>query len=287
VSSAARPLRAVVGRSYRLSRAVAQLRMARAVPTGSSPLVVASMGKTGSTALARAVATATGEYVFQVFRLDPDGARAAEARYRAAHPVRSPGPAPFPGALHLWESSFLARRAPRPDAPWRVIVPVREPVAQAVSAYFHALAARGVTAIDPHAARAGLLAEGWLDRPARWFDREVAPILGFDVYSVGSDSGSGVLTAADANVRLLVVRLEDAPTLPAVLGQFLDLAVPVPLPARNTASDRTYADAYRAFTENPGIPLTALDAAYDSRYARRFYSDAEIAAFRDRWSAIA
>ncbi|MFM8237953.1 MAG: putative capsular polysaccharide synthesis family protein [Actinomycetota bacterium] len=285
MSAATRPLRAVVGRSYRLSRAVARARMARAVPTGASPLVVCSMGKTGSTALARALADATGEHVFQVFRLDRVEAEAAERRYRAAHPTAAPGPVPFPGALHLWESAFLARRPPRPDAPWRVIVPVREPVAQAVSAFFHALDGRGVTTIDPASARRDLLDEGWLERPARWFDREIGPTLGIDVYAVGPAPVAMPVEVSGAGVRLLVVRLEDAATTPAALGRFLGRPGPVPVPARNEASGRRYADAYGAFVAAPGLPAAALDAAYGSEYARYFYSASEIAAFRTRWGA--
>lgn len=259
--------------------------MARAVPASASPIVVCSMGKTGSTALARAIAAATGERVFQVFRLDPVAAAAAEARYRATHPRRSPGPAPFPGALHLWESDFLARRPPRADAPWRVIVPIREPVAQAVSAFFHACAARGRTTLDPVTARRELLAEGWLDRPARWFDREVGPALGLDVYATGEAPVATPLELGSDTVGLLVVRLEDAAATPDALGRFLGLGAPVAVPPRNAASTRDYADAYRAFFVAPGLPVEVLDATYGSQYARHFYSAREIAAFRARWGA--
>ena len=192
------------------------------------------------------------------------------------------GPAPFPGALHLWESAFLAGRPPRPETPWRVIVPVREPVAQAVSAYFHALHARGVTEIDPGRARAELLADGWLDRPARWFDREVGPVLGIDVYVTDRAPDPAGLELGSPTARLLVVRAEDASSVPTALGRFLGRNGPVPVPPRNEASTRAYAAAYGAFTADPSIPDEALDAAYGSRYARAFYSDAEIAAFRAR-----
>ena len=70
--------RRLVGRSYVVSKRYALLRM-RGV---ESPVVVFSMGKTGSTAVARAVQEATGERVFQVFRLESD--RLAEAEQREA-----------------------------------------------------------------------------------------------------------------------------------------------------------------------------------------------------------
>src|SRR4029077_1724323 len=112
-------------------------------------------GKTGSTALARAISDALGARVFQVFRLNADELRAAERRYRDGHPRGRPSsPAPFPGALHLWESEYLLRRPPTPEAPWTVVTTVREPVAQAVSAFFHARGQRG--ALDDDTAVASL-----------------------------------------------------------------------------------------------------------------------------------
>src|SRR4051794_32243285 len=71
--------RFTVGRSYVVSKRYAQWRLRR----GSGPRrLVFSMGKTGSTAVARAIADATGTHVFQVFRLEPVQLAAAEDRYR-------------------------------------------------------------------------------------------------------------------------------------------------------------------------------------------------------------
>src|SRR5690348_6152367 len=90
--------RRLTGQSYTASKQLALWRMRRTEP----PLVVFSMGKTGSTAIARAIHDATGDPVFQVFRLQPDRLADAERRYRATGPR-----APYPGARHLWESECL------------------------------------------------------------------------------------------------------------------------------------------------------------------------------------
>ena len=84
----------MIGRSYAASKQVALWRMHRSEP----PIVVFSMGKTGSTAIARAVRGVTDQLVFQVFRLEPERLAQAERRYRASHP-RAPfaGRAPFVG----------------------------------------------------------------------------------------------------------------------------------------------------------------------------------------------
>src|SRR5262249_21661738 len=150
-------------------------RMRRTEP----PLVVFSMGKTGSTAISRAIHDATGDPVFQVFRLEPERLAQAEQRYRAARPR-----APPPGPHHLWESELLLRRPPRADAPWTVVTTVREPIAQAVSAFFHGRGRRPRSDGDPGMDQLiDELVEGrWARSPVRWFDREFAPALGVDVY---------------------------------------------------------------------------------------------------------
>ena len=83
-----------------------------------APIVVFSMGKTGSTAVARAVQDATGTRVFQIFRLEKTRLAEAEQRYLASRkgaPVS--GRVPFPGALHLWESEHLLRNPPTRPRP--------------------------------------------------------------------------------------------------------------------------------------------------------------------------
>jgi hypothetical protein len=73
-------IRKLAGRSYFISKRYALAKM-----KGSEPIVVFSMGKTGSTAVARAVHEATGARVFQVFRLEADRLAEAERRYRVSN----------------------------------------------------------------------------------------------------------------------------------------------------------------------------------------------------------
>ncbi|HEY6782937.1 MAG TPA: hypothetical protein VI296_06850, partial [Candidatus Dormibacteraeota bacterium] len=173
----------LLGRSYTLSRRYALVRMAR---RREPPTVVLSMGKTGSTAIARAVQQATGRPVFQVFRLEPTRLREAEQRYRAR---RRAAPTPgadssravaFPGAHHLWEADHLVRHPPSPESPWTVITTVREPVAQAVSAFFHAARQSGALADAPsvEVLTDRFASENWVREPHRWFEREFSHAVG-------------------------------------------------------------------------------------------------------------
>jgi hypothetical protein len=275
--------RRLVGQSYPASKQFALWRMRRTEP----PLVVFSMGKTGSTAIARAIHDATGDPVFQVFRLAPDRLADAERRYRAAEPS-----APYPGARHLWESEYLLRRPPTASAPWIVITTVREPVAQAVSAFFHASGRRAYLDGDRSVAQLvdELVAGDWTRPPVRWFDREFRSAFGIDVYEQPFDPAAGHAVIETPAVRMLLLRQENFADAPAALGGFLGESLlgrrgPVPVPARNEASTKSYGGRYAEFVASARLPPEVLDAAYGSRYARHFYADREREGFRRRWAA--
>jgi len=270
--------RRLVGQSYTASKQFALWRMRRTEP----PLVVFSMGKTGSTAIARAIHDATGDAVFQVFRLAPDRLSDAERRYRATKPH-----APYPGARHLWESEYLLRRPPTASAPWTVITSVREPVAQAVSAFFHASGRRPHLDGDRSVAQLvdELVAGDWARPPVRWFDREFRSAFGIDVYQQPFDPAAGHAVIETPAVRVLLLRQESFAGAPAALGAFLGRAGPVPVPARNEASTKSYGGRYAEFVASARLPPEVLDAAYGSRYARHFYADREREGFRRRWTA--
>ena len=109
--NARRLARGLVGRSYVVSKRYAMLRMRDAEP----PVVVFSMGKTGSTAIARV--DARGDREARVPGV-PLGARPARGGGAAlpgaaqAGAASDGGPVAFPGALHLWESEYLLRHPP-------------------------------------------------------------------------------------------------------------------------------------------------------------------------------
>jgi hypothetical protein len=86
-------------------------------------------------------------------------------------------------------------------------------------------------------------------------------------------------------VRVLLLRQESFAVAPAALAGFLGRAGPVPVPARNEASTKSYGGRYVEFVASARLPPEVLDAAYGSRYARHFYADSEREGFRRRWAA--
>jgi hypothetical protein len=279
----------LLGRSYTLSRRYELLRMAR---RRESPIVLLSMGKTGSTAIAGAVREATGRPVFQVFRLEPARLREAEQRYRARRRrarARGDGGSnqnPFPGAHHLWESDHLVRHPPAPGSPWTIITTVREPVAQAVSAFFHAARQSGALADAPtvEVLTDRFVSGHWLRAPLRWFDREFGAAVGVDAFAQPFDPSVGHGVVETPAVHLLLLRLESLGGAPAVLASFLGLDEPVVVPRRNDGAGGRFAQVYREFLAAARLPGRLLDEAYESEYARHFYGKGEIAQFRRKWS---
>jgi hypothetical protein len=280
-------IRRLAARNYSIAKRYALARMRRREP----PIVVFSMGKTGSTAIARAVQDATGDRVFQIFRLEAERLAQAERRYRvnnreAKRQGRDPGTLPFRGALHLWESEYLLRHPPTPAARWTVITTVREPISQAVSAFFHGGGRRGVPNDGSVETLIAALVQGrWIRAPLRWFDREFAPALGIDVFEHPFDTDRGHSAIETQSARVLVLRQENLDAAPGELAAFLGLAQSVPVPARNEAAQKAYAATYRDFLATARFPANLIDQAYDSRYARHFYADSELTRFRRRWSA--
>ena len=281
-------IRRLAGRNYYIAKRYALGQMKRREP----PIVVFSMGKTGSTAIARAVQEATGDRVFQIFRLEAERLAQAERRYRvnnreAKRQGRDPGTLPFRGALHLWESEYLLRHPPTPAAPWTVITTVREPISQAVSAFFHGGGRRGVLhdGSTVEMLTEALVQERWIRAPVRWFDREFAPALGIDVFEHPFDVARGHSAIETQSARVLVLRQENLDAASDELAAFLGLAQPVPVPARNEATQKAYAATYRDFLATARLPASLIDQAYGSRYAQHFYADTELERFRRRWSA--
>ena len=153
------------------------------------PVVVFSMGKTGSTAIARRQRDAPGDRVFQIFRLETE--RLAQAERATAQRPRGDSRRGFDpvrrcsaGRCTSWESELLLgtrRRA----APWTVITTVREPIAQAVSAFFHGgrPAGRSTTGASAEALTADLARRRLGAGAAALVRPGVRPALGIDVFA--------------------------------------------------------------------------------------------------------
>jgi hypothetical protein len=261
---------------YSISKQRALARMAREGQP-ERRVVVFTMGKTGNKSVAQALREALGTRVFRIHRLTPATVTAAEARYRTAHSAARP--------IHLWESQYLLSRLPRPTAPWDVVTMVRDPITQAVAAFFQSrlrVTDSGSDGSIESLARSFPNHHAYRN-PLRWFDREFEPSLGIDVYEHPFDPHRAYGVIETPAVRVLVLRTESLHVAPEALAEFFGLVEPVPLPSDSVSSEDATGGMYGEFLREISMPAELLERAYDSRYARHFYAPAERARFRSAW----
>jgi hypothetical protein len=239
------------------------------------PTVVMGIAKSGTSAAAAALREAGVPRVFQIHSLLPRALAETERDYRAANPGKRP--------WHVWDSQYLAHRLPTPDAPWRMVVTVREPIGQAIAAFFQTASRRGGlvgASVD------SLLAEfdhGFTGMVHRWPDIQLRNVLDLDLHEHPFDPAVGTTLIERPDIRALVMRRESLDRAPEALARLIGRAQPVPLPRANVAEDKEYAGLYRGFLDAIRVAPEVLDRAYSSRFARHFYSEDELAGFRARW----
>lgn len=255
---------------YRVGRSLAKRKMARA----TNPILVYTIGKTGSTTIVRTLEAATGRPTWQLHRLQAD---AIDEREREVEQTR-----PRWASHHLWVSQHFRHRMPTPERPWDVITLTRDPLAQSVSAFFQStVGGRNVVEEDPSKMLESYLSKAQY-RAVGWFDSELGRFLGIDVYDHPFTRGEPLFIRTDS-VRLLLMRLEDLDRVgPAALSVFTGVKIDA-MEHANTGDKKPYADAYQRFRTHATLPREVVDAVYCSRYARHFYSEDEIARFRAAW----
>lgn len=170
----------------------------------------------------------------------------------------------------------------------RVITLVREPIATNISMFFqlldHYLRARPeVQRTDVPALRQLFLRQYNHARPLIWFDAELKATLGVDVYAhpFPQTIGHQRISTEQADVLILKSEVDDEVKSRAI-ADFLGLDK-LELVRSNVAEDKSYAGVYGQFKRQIRLPGSLLSRMYGSRYARHFYSAAELARFRERW----
>lgn len=244
----------------------------RRLPPGS-PLVVFSIAKSGSSAIAAALRSTGRGPVFHVHDLDPGHLRREEAEYR-----------PHGRPWRTWDAQRLLGRPPTERDPWHVVSIVREPVAQTVSAFFQPGERRGYLSADTTVDSLRQHFGDRLDRlPLRWFETRLEPALGIDVYAHPFPVDRRHVVIETPTVRLLVLRFDALDAAPHALAELLALPEPVPVPHRNVGADKGYAPLYDELRAAIQPTPAQLDRAYASPFVRHFWSPEEIAAFRALW----
>ena len=177
-----------------------------------------------------------------------------------------------------------------------IITLVRDPVARAVSCYFHHLTRHqpAVSLTEPPTAR-------WLERtktdivknderffaaPEVWMQNELLSTFDFPVYEQAFPCARGYAIYAGACADLLVLRVEDLDAVAAeAMHEFLGLRA-FSLRGDNRAAQKPYHCLYAHFLAEVSFSDGYLEQTYKDKVVQQFYETAERRRLRNRWMRI-
>ena len=245
------------------------------------PIIIFSMGRTGTTSLTDAIVSATDRPLLKAHALSADGIARRLAKSERLGINRRP--------RHLWQCEQIAQSL-RSTHPRRILSGVRDPIAVATSDHFYGLARQRETNgsvwmtgdLGDHAqAVERNLRDNFIDRD--WFRDELLPATGIDVYNTPFPAPVGRVTLHNANYCALILRAENLASIgAAAVADHFDLPELTSIPRQN----RTFTSnksPYRDFLARGRLNHDLIDEVYQTRLARHFYSPEELTAFTRRW----
>ena len=254
-----------------------------------NPIVIFSMGKTGTSSLFRALRLHSGRRILKAHALSSEGIARRAAKEANLGVLTRP--------RFWWRCETIADVLFEPSAgadrhvPWDLICGVRDPVALAVSDHFYNLQRQADAGVRPwltgdntvHArAIHDNLRRNFIDRD--WFEDELNAVTGIDVYATPFPM-SGVSDYSSGDFRALVIRNEDlADVGPRAVSEFLDLREPLPIERVNVGRRSAEADPYQRFLASGALDAEIIDEVYRNRLATHFYTTAERESLKRRWT---
>jgi len=247
-------------------------------------VVVAQVGKVGSQAVSASI-EAAGLHTAHVHFLSRAGLRRAERVYEARwDPARLP--------WHIWEGRRTVARL-RSGERLDIVTVIRDPVARNVSSFFQVADLQyGIDLTALEADDLGELTRLFLETfdehelPLRWLDDELRAATGVDLYESDFDAERGWSVTESDRARVLVLRTDRlADTFTGAVEAFLGRPG-IALLQRNVSADKATGGLYDEFRRLPRLPEAYVDQMYNSRLARHFFADDELADLRRLWTGV-
>jgi hypothetical protein len=274
---------------YHLGKSYWALRYRLAGWTQPTPILIHQMGKVGSSSIYETLKLANlHRPVYHFHFMSPENL----AMIRDSHQrcIKA-------GILEIDHTQILAPYLKRrilqtQDARWHVITLVRDPVARNVSGMFQN-AHRWIPDFERRCHKGTITSdeviqvfferENYHRQVLTWLEKEIKPIYDIDVYATPFPHERGYHVYKSKRARLLLIRLEDLDRATETIAEFVGIQ-DFDLQESNIAADKYYGELYQEFRRMLYLPSSYLDEMYKSRFARHFYSDAEIETFRQKWS---
>ncbi len=242
---------------------------------------VYQMGKVASSSVYRSLRQIPRLEVHHAHRINPENIRRVQESHRRRGMAESDDRV---GAeLHRQLTSGKAGR----DI--RIITLIREPVGRNVSAFFQNLDVFEKTDAAHRKLKLPQLIADFIDQydhdtPLDWFDREMKPVTGIDVFTHPFDRKQGWQEIHSGMFHLLILRHDLHDELKQErIAAFLGIP-PFRLLRMNEGSGKAYSQAYRDFLDQVTLPEEYVEGMLESRYAQHFFSDEERRRLRARWA---
>ena len=167
---------------------------------------------------------------------------------------------------------------------FNVISLVRSPVNRTVSAFFEHWntsnpefqARNAAGTLEVETLTREFATQYFHDTAEQWFDSQMLPVFGIDVFAEPFDPARGYQIYHGENAQLLVLRLEDLRRVATpAMQEFLNIPN-FSLRDSNVSESKGYGEIYRRFVETARLPQDLVAKIQSSRYARNFYSAAEL-----------
>jgi hypothetical protein len=123
----------------------------------------------------------------------------------------------------------------------------------------------------------------YLERFQNWFDTELKPLTEIDVFQRPFPHDQGFDIYENDLARVLVYRFESFARIKEILETFLGREVREVVDA-NLSARKPYSRVYAAVKTQVSFPPAFLQAQFDSKMMRHFYSAGERQSFQTRWS---
>lgn len=261
-------------------------------PKDKETVIVYQMGKVGSTTILKSLQALKSFDVYHVHALTKDGIKNVEKMYKRrfyrTHNIYE----------HLLESQYLRKQLDKGlegKNKWKVVTLVRDPIAKNISSFFQHLESRlgyeyknkldlmKMEDIIKELMELFLNRINGYNKSLTWFERELNPVFGIDIYSKDFPKSKGyeIYEAESANV--LIIRLENLNERASdAFKTFLNINE-FTLLESNTGNNKGYSNIYQKFLKHIVLPENYINEIYSSNYVRHFYSEEEIEALNKKW----
>jgi len=297
-----RIIKRLAQRNYYTARAYYHYRLRRADRRYNKepPLLVHQMGKVGSSSVTRSLKMAKiDRHVYHTHFLAPELVDKYEKKRREYLGTDREG-----ALKHIWQYQHLRKQIKRglSGKKWKIITLVRDPIARNLSDFFEHIEVlpsesdqqwklRSIEYDYEITIKNNLeeLIEIFFkkykhDIAMKYFDREFKGIFNIDLFSSDFPTSKGYRIYKTREVDVLLMRLENLNScFTEAIKEFLNIDN-VTLITQRVGGQKEYADLYQMFKDTICFPESYIDKMYSSKFARHFYSEAEIEQFRAKWS---